>query len=78
MIDPIGGIGAADQEAAAQDPSAAPHVKNIAFGTNDSVGLSPAAQVRILRDEGEQFDEIAVQLHLSSYEVLSDLGLTSK
>jgi hypothetical protein len=41
------------------------------------VKLSPAAQVRVLKDEGELLDEIAAQLGLSSYEVSSDLGLTA-
>ena len=77
MIDPISGIAAANASAVVQDSAAPPHTERIVPGASDSVRLSPAAQVRMLRDEGELLTEIGAQLHLSPAQVLSDLGITS-
>jgi hypothetical protein len=76
-MDPINGIAAVNAIVAAQDPAAPPHTERIVHEASDSVKLSPAAQVRMLRDEGELLNEIGAQLHLSPAQVLSDLGITS-
>jgi hypothetical protein len=76
-MDPINGIAAVNASVAAQDPAAQPHTERTVPEASDSVRLSPAAQVRMLRDEGELLNEISAQLNLSPAQVLSDLGITS-